>query len=293
MFVDGVALVAIGNDMTVCLSCGAIAWVVTGSSSVFINGQPVARKTDLIAHESSAQGEITTGSPTVFLGGARFGATTGSPNEAAKLCEQMKTGRVGNSSRQTKENCGIEACRMIIERAGNPSCKGKSESDLLTQSTPARRSDDGRTSSLDQQRILLGSGVNLRTVDYSETVTSPSRDSLASDINSNRGVITAHDTNTFYGGSGSAATGTRASSHSVMVTGIQWGADGTPEEYIVNDTADVNGCGKHVSASAFERSLLPNTPAQVTNKPIWPDPATPASRGAQCDPSPYNPEPRR
>jgi hypothetical protein len=54
----------------------------------------------------------------------------------------------------------------------------------------------------------------------------------------------------------------------VLVTGVEFGADGKPAVFVIQDSGG-GTCSQRVTASQLEDMLLPQNPAVVTKKAVW------------------------
>jgi len=86
--------------------------IVTGSSSVYVDGKLAARKGDRTAHPPP--GAVTTGLASVHIGGRREGAILGGGVASRRTCEKAAATRASGSTTQSNGNCGVESVRQIL-----------------------------------------------------------------------------------------------------------------------------------------------------------------------------------
>lgn len=114
---EGVTI-ATGGDRCTCV--GPVDAIVTGSASVRVGGQPVARDVAV-----DARGRA--GAPLaarVTVGGPAGGATVGNTRAAGATCQQAAATRAWGSTQQSAGNCGVESSRQVITRAGGDHSNG-------------------------------------------------------------------------------------------------------------------------------------------------------------------------
>jgi hypothetical protein len=80
-------------------------------------------------------------------------------------------------------------------------------------------------------------------------------------VSEGRGVITSHDVSVLWGPGNSGG-------HAILVTGIEYDANGQPVAVIANDTG-TGQCGVRYPINTFQNSLRPGRNINVTNNPIW------------------------
>lgn len=236
--------------------------IVTGSSSVMVNGLMAARVTDKMMHPPP--GVITLGSLNVMIGGPTAGATLGNPAAGLAACTAAATGRSTGSTAQSYQNCGVESSRQIINRATGA---GIGEDALLNSAMSngdadkkRNRADSGGTTASERQNILASNGVP-------STLPNANMQNLAQAIAERKGVITSHDVSVFWpppGQAGSPQTG----GHAVVVTAVGYDANGNLATVTVNDTG-WGLCASTYPAALFASSLRPGVPMNVTTNPIW------------------------
>jgi len=242
------------TDKATCV--GPPDFIVTGSSSVMINGMMAARQTDHTMHG----GLIALGSFNVEIGGPAAGATLGSSTKANTTCTQAATGRASGSIQQSFNNCGVESSRQIIMASG----RNISEASLLSQSIANGDADNnanptqrGGTSPSGRSNILTNNGV----ANHTETA---SRQNIMQAVAEGRGVITSHDAGRLWGNPAFNGSG-----HAVLVTGVQFDANGNPVNVIINDTGQ-GICSNSVAAPQFFGSLRAGRDLNSTDNPVFP-----------------------
>lgn len=243
------------TDRLQCLT-PAPNFIVTGSGSVSVNGLPAARKGDKTMHPPP--GEILTGSADVEIGGPTVGATLGAPAAGNAACQAAAAGRKSGSTQQSYQNCGVESSRQIINQATGAKVSEDALLDSAEQNGDAERArnraDSGGTYASGRQNILAQHGVG-------STLTDGTMANITQAVAEKRGVITSHDVAILWGPGNSGG-------HAIVVTGVEYDANGNPLNVIVNDTG-LGICQNSVPADQFAASLLPGTPANVTTAPIW------------------------
>jgi uncharacterized Zn-binding protein involved in type VI secretion len=239
-----------------CVGSGLVNFIVTGAQQVLIDGLPAARMTDKTMHPPP--GMIAAGEASVLIGGPTVGVTLGDVAAGTALCTAARKGRNASSTTQQYGNCGVESCRQIINKV-NPTAID--ENTLLNKalaSGNASSSPDpsvhGGTNPDQRQQILTDNGV-------ASTQQPSSMANIMQGVAENKGVITGHDSRALYGPAGNGA-------HAMLVTGVQYDADGNPINVIVNDTAK-GVCGSVIPIGTFTGSLRPGRAINVTDKPIY------------------------
>ncbi|MBK8262739.1 MAG: PAAR domain-containing protein [Nannocystis sp.] len=272
------------TDQLTCTGVGLRNFIVTGSPTVVINGKMAARRTDYTMH--APPGMIVAGSPDVVIGGGRAGATLGDPAAGQRACVAARAGRdppagalspsgaqlQPNTDGQSYNNCGVESVRQIINQVDPANAQTQEE--LLNHamangnatSVPGNLHASGGT--LPQQRvnILTDHGVGATQV-------APTMDNLQQHVGLGRGVTADVWAARFWPadvvtGSG-MVPGTNAGGHSILVTGVEFDAQGNLENVIVNDTG-TGDCSRSVPAAQFEGALIGGGNNHVvTDDPIW------------------------
>lgn len=255
-----------------CLCVGPPDVIVKGAMPVVILGQPAARMSDMTAHG----GVIVIGMPTVLIG---LAGTSGNTLAGDAQCQAMAAGRNPPAGAQTPggaqiapgtagqsyNNCGVESSRQIIRQATGSNI---SQEQLLQQSInsglanqgpagPAQMWNSGGTNPAGRAQILTNNGVPASTAP-------PTMQGLETAVSQGRGVITAMDAGLLP----NWPAGTPLQSwHAITVTGIEYDANGTPINVVVNDTG-VGQCSQKIPYAQFQAALR-GTPHVVTNNPIW------------------------
>jgi uncharacterized Zn-binding protein involved in type VI secretion len=242
------------TDQATCV--GPPDFIVTGSTSVMVNGLMAARQTDLTMHG----GQIVLGSLNVNIGGPVGGATLGNTVKGGKICGQAATGRAGGSLQQSFQNCGVESSRQVILAAGG----NVNEQALLNVSMALGYADrdtsnpanSGGTSPSGRSNILTVNGV----ANHTQTA---SQQNLLQAVAEGRGVITSHDAGKLWNNPAFNGGG-----HAVLVTGVQFDAKGKPANVIINDTGQ-GQCSNPVPVKQFMSSLRPGRDMNVTNNKVF------------------------
>jgi hypothetical protein len=244
------------TDQADCAGGGAPDFVVTGSGTVLVNGLPAARQYDRTMHPPP--GMILVGSSNVNIGGPTVGVTLGNPAAGRRACRQAAKGRTSGSTKQSARNCGVESTRQLINQATGANV---TEDDLLDQSMQSgdasearQRTKSGGTRPRGLIRILARNGVPASLQDAT-------MQKILQGIAEGRGVITPHDTSILWGPS-------QEGGHAIVVTGVEFDANGKPVTIIANDTG-TGVCSARYPAARFERSLLPGYPVAITGGRIW------------------------
>ncbi|EYF01316.1 PAAR domain-containing protein [Chondromyces apiculatus] len=261
----------------------SINFIVTGSGSVEINGQLAARKTDRTMHQPL--GLITAGSSNVEIGGPRVGATLGNRKKGLKACKAARVGRnpppgatgpdgkqlLANTRGQSYNNCGVESSRQIINQShpGSP----RTQEGLLQEAfdhgdairDPKGLYYSGGTYTDTMENILERNGVPAH-------LESGSMQNLAQAVAGDQGVIATLMAGTMWpvsnpGQGAYPPPGTGG--HAVLVTGVEFDADGNVKNVIINDTG-TGQCGIRVPASTFQEAVDDyNGGLVITDEPIW------------------------
>jgi hypothetical protein len=265
-----------GTDRADCQ--GPPDFIVTGSGTVTVNSKPAARSSDKTMH----LGAVVMGSGNVMIGGPTVGVTLGNPDAGKAACIAAAAGRdppagaiyppehpragqqiPGHRTKQSYNNCGVEACRIIINRATHNTI-GEDEllnwamdqGDATGNPQPAARYASGTTAPWDRADILRQFGVE-------STQERQTMDNIGQGVAEGKGVITTHDSALLWDDPDAPGL------HVVVVTGVTYDADGKAVTVITLDTGTGN-CATSVPAGRFDRSLKawPNK-VNITKKPIW------------------------
>jgi uncharacterized Zn-binding protein involved in type VI secretion len=239
------------TDRAVCAS--APDAILMGSMSVRVNSLMAARQTDQTVHG----GLIVMGSPNVEIGGAP-GVTVGFPMQWARQCAAAAQGRGSGRTQQSYGNCGVESSRQIIMAGGG----NVDENTLLNE---AIASNDAAASTNPNERG--GTNPQTRTNILSRRGVSSHRETqtmgnIVGAVAAGQGVITSHDAGRLWNDARYNGGG-----HAILVTGMEYDANGNLVNVLVNDTG--NGrCLNSVPAAQFQNSLDLNFDANVTDNPV-------------------------
>ena len=254
------------TDKLTCTGVPAKNFIVTGSTTVEINGKMAARKTDFTMHPGP--GTIVQGSGNVEIGGATGGATLGNPDQGEQMCQNARAGRHNPGSiQQSYQNCGIESTRQIINQATG----GNITEDALFQESLANgnavtaqqgkwpfRQDDipnsGGTYDWSWPKIAGNHGVGMHNEPQN-------LGNLGQAVAEGKGIVTGHDVATLWGPGNTGG-------HAITVTGIEYDANGNPQTVIYNDTG-WGTCSARLNANTFNSSFLPGYQMGVTDNPIF------------------------
>jgi hypothetical protein len=246
--------------------------IVVGSATVLIHGMPAARWVP--SGDVSACG-VFLGDPklvatrTVLIGGPGAGASLGNPGVANTACVVAATGRPGNSTQQSDNNCGVESARQIINRAtgagineralldqsmnnGDATRKTTSTGPWWNRTTTTNYPASGGTLPDGQVNILQNNGVPAHT----EVANMPN---IASAVGAGRGVIVQIDAAPVWNASlPVGATPTAAGAwHAVLVTGVQYNSSGNIVSVTINDTGATPpaNCQQTVPIAVFQAAM--------------------------------------
>lgn len=246
------------GDKAMCV--GPPDFLVTGSASVRINGKAATRLGDKTMHG----GVITKGCSNVRIGGPAKGGTLGNPIAGKKAFAIAAQGRVSGAPQQSYQNCGVESARQIINQATGRSIsedvllKKAMDNDWATRKPleEGGLSQSGGTGPDGRKEILMAGGVNSQL----QPQTMKNIEQAAAE---GKGVITSNNAGLLWND-----PRYRRGNHAVVVTGIEYGADGKPTTVFINDTG--TGIGKDaIPAERFESSLNLDRKINVTSSPIW------------------------
>jgi uncharacterized Zn-binding protein involved in type VI secretion len=250
-----------GTDRLTC-SGGPPNFIVTGSGTVLVNNLPAARLTSKTMHPPP--GFLFGASPNVLVGGPDAGVTLGNPAAGAVECQKAAGGRASQSTHQSYGNCGVESARQIINRATGGNVSEQALLDSSLQSGNAEAGADpvnhpehhGGTFPEQRQNILAANGVPSTQQDCNMA-------NITQAVAEGRGVITSHDVSVLWGPNNTGG-------HAIVVTGIQYDANGNPVNVIVNDTGkNPPNCSVPYPVDTYRNSLSTNNPINVTSNPIW------------------------
>lgn len=248
---------AAGTDPAECAG-GVLDFIVTGSSTVKVNGQLASRLDDKTMHE----GTIKAGSGNVKIGGATAGVTLGDPLAGQAACGKAANGRTSGAVQQSYNNCGIESSRLIIEKSTGKSVK---EDDIFQHAIDKKYTkspgdvpafEGGGTSFDKRQQLLTDYGVSSSTVKQTPG-------NLQQAIAEKKGVITAHKADVLWND-----TKYSGGFHAISPTGVRYDANGKVSSYITVDSGK-GDCWREVPAGQFHQSLRDDADANVTNQKVW------------------------
>ncbi|MFO0610707.1 MAG: PAAR domain-containing protein [Polyangiales bacterium] len=234
-----------------CHCDGPPDFITTGSASVYVDGMPAARKGDRTMH--MPMGVIAAGDGSVRIGGPSEGTRLGIGDAGTALCEQAAAGRASGSTKQSYGNCGLESARQLINLYRD---EPVSEAALLRDAidhgeASNERNERKRGGSTPVQRRRLLARYGVETFNVPNTMTA-----VAQAVAEGRGVITSHVSGILWGT-------TDTGGHAVLVTGIEFDAEGRIASVLINDTGK-GRCGHIVSGDRFGRSLVRGLTAGVT-----------------------------
>jgi uncharacterized Zn-binding protein involved in type VI secretion len=249
-----------------CACMGPPDYIVTGSGTVLISSTPAARSGDKTLHG----GAVLKGSGDVLIGGPTVGVTLGAPGRGRSCCEDLKAGRSERSPKQGYSNCGLESSRLLI-RAKHGSAP--TENELMDEAIRHDEAEAGfdikskRWMPLDEwggqntrqtESLLRRHGVETEKVEQAPG-------SIIQAVAEGKGVITSHEASVLWDDPDNVG------GHAVVVTGVEFDADGKPVAYVTVDSAK-GQCARRVPADRFEDSLWkPPATASVTTEPLWPN----------------------
>lgn len=220
MKIDGVGAARVG-DRAVCIP--AIDTIMMGSSTVYWDGKPAARKGDMCAHG----GTISSGSVSVLIGG---GNVLGNP----LLAEQFFPGQQAN-----KDTCAVMSTAGIVWQVTGTRV---SESDMQVTATKsgAYKACNGTTN---ESKLLDEAGLP------ATQFLNPSLEDIRDAIREGRAVIVGYDTRPTWNDNSPKPLG-----HAVRVTGVEVDDQGKVVAVIINDTGD-GDANKRVPADVFQKGL--------------------------------------
>jgi hypothetical protein len=244
------------TDQLSCAGPGSAPdFIVTGSSTVFINGRPAARMLDKTMHGG---GSILVGAVDVTIGGPAIGVLIGNVPAAHTRFRSLAGGRGSKRPQQSYGNCGIESSRQLINQATNDTL---SEDGLLNDAVEHNEANN----STDPTKLGGTTARKLQSLLDRHFVPSSLQPNTLSAITQavaeGKGVISEHEVSVLWGPS-------QTGGHAVVVTGLEYNADGSLQNVVINDTGTGQG-SRAVPADQFEHSLLYGADANVTDAPIW------------------------
>ncbi|MGE3630723.1 MAG: PAAR domain-containing protein, partial [Sandaracinaceae bacterium] len=258
----GGELAARVGDSGTCPQGGADA-IVGGAPCVRIEGGAASR----IGDGTAKGGVVGQGCSTVVIG---LKGVAGDPAKSTQICYAMPASRVKGELWQSFANCGVESVRMVLRQAVGDQI---SERDLLLEAmgkygaTDHHPNDlepmngDGGADSLILSRLLNDHGV---PTSFMPSASSPA---FADAIASGRLGVVGVDGYAFWPKVLDPATLSPKMQeglqkvvdhgpgawHAVMVSGVEYDADGNVVAYIVNDTG-FGQCGLRVPKDVFDEA---------------------------------------
>lgn len=247
------------TDQLACAGPGSAPdFIITGSGTVLINGLPAARFMDLTMHAAPTAGQILMGSENVIIGGPTVGATLGNPGAGQAAFLAAAAGRVSGQVQQSYGNCGVESTRQVVNQATGANA---SENDLLNDAikhgdaaNSSNPNELGGTTPASRQSLLARNSV-------SSSLQDSTIENIAQAVAEKKGVITSHNVRKLWGPQYQGG-------HAVVTTGVEYNADGTVKNLIINDTGAGQG-SRPVPASQYQESLTAGSKVNVTDDPIW------------------------
>lgn len=288
----GAPTVLIGNKAAArigdrCLCGGAPDKLIRGAMPVRVAKSPAARKSDITAHG----GQVTTGEEKTLIG---LKGISGNFFAGIGRCKALAAGRQppagaldpnnnqiqSGTGTQSYNNCGVESTRQLIQQAtgstisqeqllnqavaGNLADSGVPRPPLLQHPPGQQMYYSGGTLPAGRAQILTNNGVAATTVP-------PTMPNLETAVSQGQGV-----TSDVWAGSmptwqavpnNNLVPGTGA--HTVVVTGVEYDANGNPVNVIINDTG-LGQCGQKIPYAAFQSALIGGGNNHVvTTNPIW------------------------
>jgi len=267
-----------------CACVGPPDTITTGAMPVRVGDSQAARMTSSTAHG----GTIVLGCPTVLIG---LAGISGNMLEGLAACRAAAAGRTppagaqgpngaqlaSNTPGQSYNNCGIESSRQIINRTGD----NVTQEELLDQAVanhwataPTIDSQTGAPIPAAQQRFWSGgtfpasrvSILGAHGVQASELA--PTMANLESNVASGRGAIAAVWAGNMPNWAGQGLK-PNTGGHAILVTGVEYDANGNPTNVIINDTG-MGQCGQRIPYNKFQAALIGGSRNHVvTNNPIW------------------------
>jgi uncharacterized Zn-binding protein involved in type VI secretion len=278
-----------------CLCVGPPDSIVKGAMPVRIAQKPAARQTDSTAHG----GLVALGCVTCLIG---LAGTSGNVLEGIEACQAAAAGRnpppgaqspngsqlAPNTPGQSYNNCGIESSRQIINQA-NPGANLTQEGlfnqalangQATSQTTyPAGNPNAGNaipaaqqmwwsggTTSAQQASILAANGVPATQLTGASSAASLT--AMEGAVANGQGVIAGVWVGNLPASTGWTGFAPGTGGHALLVTGVEYDANGNPVNVVVNDTGQ-GRCGVRIPYNQFQNALIPGfTPAATVNA-IW------------------------
>lgn len=265
------------GDKSICIAPLPFNPITRGAFPALIGGQPAARMTDQCTHPGSSISPPCC--PTVLIGQA---GTSGNPWAGNEQCQAAAAGRnpppgatgpdgnqlPPNTPGQSYNNCGVESSRQIINQANGLNV---TQEGLLNQAmnngwanqVPGNLWASGGTRPAQRVSILAANGVPATTM-------APNIQNIELAVSQGRGVISSVWAARLWPAnvatSSGLVPGSATGGHAIVVTGVEYDADGNIVNVIVNDTG-LGSCSQPIPAAQFQNSL--KSDINVTDNPIW------------------------
>ncbi|MCC6527108.1 MAG: PAAR domain-containing protein, partial [Polyangiaceae bacterium] len=243
-------------------------FVVTGAATVTINGKPAAR----VGSRLVRQGMVVAGSPNVVIGGPAVGGTLGRVDDGTAACVAAQDTRwTPGRPMQSWSNCGTEVPRMLVnarrKQLGLPPVpenlfladaikRGLASGSMV----PEKVDDAGGTKPEQREQLLNEAGVAVDRVEGT-------MDNLVLAAASGRSVLVDVWAGSLWPPPSQYRPG--EGKHVVLVTGVEFDADGKLVGVIVNDTGRPYQCGTVYPAARLEGALQQGHSHLVTRQPMW------------------------
>lgn len=262
-------------------SDGFVDEIARGSMTVVFGRRPAVRAGDLTKLGGAIQSKK--GQDTVHIG---LAGISGNLLVGTRRCEALAAGRkppphtlddkkqlIGpNTLKQSYDNCALEAARQLIHQVTGSNV---TQEQLLAQAIAnhwaspgkpgaAQMYTSGRTEGPGRLSLLAANGVSAHEV-------APTMEVMEAYVSQGAGVMVD-----VYAGSMPnwqaavpGAFGVGKGGHTVLVTGVEYDADGKPINVFINDTG-LGQCGKKIPYDKFKAALMGHSANHVvTTKAIW------------------------
>ncbi len=237
--------------------------VISGSSTVLINGSPAARATD-----TTTDGIVVIGSFDVLIGGPTAGLA-GAVGAQKDACQAAAGTRSSGSTAQSYGNCGLETWRNLINK--ERAAKGlppMTEDQLLDEQQKSGRAanapgahNNGAISPANQAAMLEEKGIPAETRPQSI-------EEIEKAVREGKGVgVSVHP---YWWGDYVKPNPDDAASwlHAIAVTGVEYDEHGNVAAFIVNDTG-LGQCGLRIPVDEFDKALEKRIKMTVTKRKVW------------------------
>jgi hypothetical protein len=190
---------------------------------VFIGGAPATRVGDFSAHA----GVITTGCPTVLIGGA---TALGNPSRAARFFPGQQA---------NKDTCALMSTQGIVQQSGggNPT---EAQMQAIGTASGAYIACNGTTN---EAAVMNQAGIP------ATRSTSPSLNDIAVAVRQGKAVIVGLDARPIWGLASPTPLG-----HAIRVTGVELDSAGNPVAIFINDTG-TGISNQRVPGTTFQNAL--------------------------------------